>query len=51
VQRLKAHQIFSLKFTITKLRIVRQVFFIIAGVIGIGVLAFFILEIAKKYEK
>jgi hypothetical protein len=26
-------------------------FFIIAGVIGIGVLAFFILEIAKKYEK
>lgn len=26
-------------------------FFIIAGVIGIGVLAFFILKIAKKYEK
>lgn len=26
-------------------------FFIIAGVIGISVLAFFILKIAKKYEK
>jgi tellurite resistance protein TehA-like permease len=51
VQRLKAHQIFSLKFTITLLRTVRQVFFIIAGVIGICVLAFFILKIAKKYEK